>query len=147
MDCNCRGFWLVAINRWIPDSTIGAIGIAEHFECARGRDWLDAGGRGTLFQTIYIGDCSIRRHADVAVGNILGSNIFNLLGILGVSALLQPLPVHARILQFDQWVMLGTSLLLLLLLYTGRRLSRRKAECFVVGYGIYVWLSFAVFGG
>ncbi len=65
---------------------------------------------------------ALRRHADVAIGNILGSNIFNLLGILGISALLQPLPVPARILQFDQWVMLGASLVLLLFLYTGRRL-------------------------
>ena len=88
---------------------------------------------------------ALRRHTDVAVGNILGSNIFNLLGILGVSALLQPLPVHARILQFDQWVMLGTSLLLLLFLHTGRRLSRLEGGILLAGYGVYVGLSFTVF--
>jgi cation:H+ antiporter len=82
----------------------------------------------------------------VAVGNVLGSNIFNLLGILGVSALLQPLPVHARILQFDQWVMLATSLLLLLFLYTGRRLNRYEGGVFLAGYGIYIGLSFTVYG-
>ena len=90
---------------------------------------------------------ALRRHADVAVGNVLGSNIFNLLGILGVSALLQPLPVHARILQFDQWIMLGASLLLLLFLYTGRRLSRLEGGILVAAYCVYIGLSFTVFGG
>ncbi len=52
---------------------------------------------------------ALRRHADVAVGNILGSNIFNVLGILGISAFLQPLPIAARVSQFDQWIMLGSS--------------------------------------
>jgi cation:H+ antiporter len=83
----------------------------------------------------------------VAVGNVLGSNIFNLLGVLGVSALFQPLPVNARILQFDQWIMLGTSLLLLLFLYTGSRLSRLEGGILLAGYGVYIGLSFTVFGG
>lgn len=84
---------------------------------------------------------SLRGHADVAVGNILGSNLFNLLGILGVSALLAPLPIHARILAFDQWVLLGVSLLLLLFLYTGRRLSRLEGAVFLVAYAAYLVLG------
>jgi cation:H+ antiporter len=90
---------------------------------------------------------TLRRHGDVAVGNILGSNIFNLLGILGISALLQPLPVHPRILQFDQWIMLASALLLLLFLYTRRRLSRLEGGLLLSGYVIYIGLSFTVFGG
>lgn len=66
---------------------------------------------------------------------------------LGISALLQPLPVHERVLQFDQWVMLVTALILLLFLYTGRRLSRFEGGALVLGYGIYVALSFTVFAG
>ncbi|MCG5510210.1 calcium/sodium antiporter [Ectothiorhodospira lacustris] len=127
---------------------IGAIGIAAHFGVPEAVIGLTLVAVGTSLPELSISViAAIRRHADVAVGNILGSNIFNLLGILGVSALLQPLPVHARILQFDQWVMLGTSLLLLVFLYTGRRLSRREGGVLLIGYGIYVWLSFTVFGG
>jgi cation:H+ antiporter len=85
---------------------------------------------------------AIRRHGDVAIGNILGSNIFNLLGILGLSALLQPLPVHARVLQFDQWVMLATSALLLLFLYTGHKLNRAEGGILLALYCVYVWFSF-----
>lgn len=127
---------------------IGAIGIAAHFGVPEAVIGLTLVAVGTSLPELSISViAAIRRHADVAVGNILGSNIFNLLGILGVSALLQPLPVHARILQFDQWVMLGTSLLLLLFLYTGRRLSRMEGGGLLIGYGVYVWLSFKVFGG
>ena len=127
---------------------IGAIGIAAYFGVPEAVVGLTLVAVGTSLPELSISViAAIRRHADVAVGNILGSNIFNLLGILGVSALLQPLPVHPRILHFDQWVMLGTSLLLLLFLYTGRRLSRAEGGVLLVGYGIYVWLSFSVFGG
>jgi cation:H+ antiporter len=127
---------------------VGAIGIAAHYGVPEAVIGLTLVAVGTSLPELSISViAAIRRHADVAVGNILGSNIFNLLGILGVSALLQPLPVHARILQFDQWVMLGTSLLLLLFLYTGRRISRFEGGVLVVGYGIYVWLSFTVFSG
>lgn len=126
---------------------IGAIGIAAHFGVPEAVIGLTLVAVGTSLPELSISViAAIRRHADVAVGNILGSNIFNLLGILGVSALLQPLPVHARILQFDQWVMLGTSLLLLFFLHTERRLSRAEGGVLLVGYGIYVWLSFTVFG-
>jgi len=43
--------------------------------------------------------------------------------------------------------MLGASLFLLLFLYTGRRLSRPEGGLLLAGYGVYVWLSFTVFGG
>jgi len=127
---------------------IGAIGIAEHFDVPEAVIGLTLVAVGTSLPELSISViAAIRRHADVAIGNILGSNIFNLLGILGVSALLQPLPVHARILQFDQWVMLGTSSLLLLFLYTGRCVSRLEGGILLAGYGIYVWLSFTIFSG
>ena len=88
---------------------------------------------------------ALRGRADVAVGNILGSNLFNLLGILGISALLQPLPVSPRMLIFDQWVMLASALLLLLVLYTGHRISRTEGALLVAGYTAYVTASFTLF--
>lgn len=126
----------------------GAIGIAQHLGVSEAVIGLTLVAVGTSLPELSISVvAALRRHADVAIGNVLGSNIFNLLGILGVSALLQPLPVHPRVLQFDQWVMLGVSLLLLLFLYTGRRLSRPEGGILLIGYGIYVGLSFTTFGG
>ena len=126
----------------------GGVGIAEHFGVSEAVIGLTLVAVGTSLPELSISViAALRRHADVAVGNVLGSNIFNLLGILGVSALLQPLPVHARILQFDQWVMLGASILLLAFLYTGRRLSRLEGGILLVGYSVYLGLSFISFSG
>ncbi|PKM22974.1 MAG: sodium:calcium antiporter [Gammaproteobacteria bacterium HGW-Gammaproteobacteria-14] len=126
----------------------GAVGIAESFGLSEAVIGLTLVAVGTSLPELSISViAAFRRHADVAIGNILGSNIFNLLGILGISAVLQPLPVHDRILQFDQWVMLVTSLILLLFLYTGSRLSRAEGGLLLLGYGAYVVLSFTVFGG
>jgi Ca2+/Na+ antiporter len=55
---------------------------------------------------------AIRKHADVALGNVIGSNMFNLLGIIGISALVGPIPVDPEFLRFDLWVMLAASLVL-----------------------------------
>lgn len=127
---------------------LGATGIAKHFGVPEAVIGLTLVAVGTSLPELSISViAALRRHADVAVGNVLGSNIFNLLGILGVSALLQPLPVHVRILQFDQWVMLGSSVLLLVFLYTGRRLSRLEGGILLVGYGVYLGLSFTSYGG
>lgn len=82
---------------------------------------------------------AFRRQADVAVGNVLGSNIYNILGIGGVTALISPTSVPRQIATFDNWVMLAVSVLLLLLLWTGRRLTRWEGVLLVAGYGAYVW--------
>lgn len=55
---------------------------------------------------------ALRKQADVAFGNVIGSNMFNLLGIIGVSSLVGKLPVEADLMDFDIWVMLGVSVLL-----------------------------------
>ncbi|MFW5881803.1 MAG: sodium:calcium antiporter [Roseicyclus sp.] len=55
---------------------------------------------------------AIRRHTDVALGNVIGSNMFNLLGIIGISSLVGPIPVDPAILRLDIWVMLAASAVL-----------------------------------
>ncbi|WP_323767145.1 calcium/sodium antiporter [Marinovum sp.] len=55
---------------------------------------------------------ALRKQADVALGNVIGSNMFNLLAIIGVAALIRPIPVDAQFLSFDLWVMLVASLLI-----------------------------------
>ncbi|APZ51995.1 calcium/sodium antiporter [Salipiger abyssi] len=67
---------------------------------------------------------AIRRQADVALGNVIGSNLFNLLAIIGVAALIKPMPVDPEFLRFDLWVMLGASLLLMPFVFWGRDLGR-----------------------
>lgn len=146
--CSAIGIGLVLLIGGSQVLLRGAVGIAEYFHVSEAVIGLTLVAVGTSLPELSVSViAAIRRQADVAVGNILGSNIFNLLGILGISALLQPLPVHARILAFDQWVLLATSLIVLLFLYTGRRLSRLEGGVLVTGYVAYLALSFAVFGG
>jgi len=78
---------------------------------------------------------------DVALGNILGSNIFNILGILGLTAIVQPLSVPVQIVQFDIWVMLATTLLLVTFARTGWRIGRAEGGIMVASYFAYLgWL-------
>jgi cation:H+ antiporter len=121
----------------------GAVGIAQGLGVSEAAIGLTLVAVGTSLPELTISViAALRRHADVAIGNVLGSNIFNLLGILGVSALLQPLEVRGRILDFDQWVMLGVAVLLLVFLYTGRRLSRTEGGVLLIGYAAYIGASY-----
>ncbi|MDX1406299.1 MAG: calcium/sodium antiporter [Woeseiaceae bacterium] len=86
---------------------------------------------------------TLRRHADVAVGNILGSNIFNTLGILGISATLQTLSLEGRMSLIDQWVMLGSTVVLLAFLTTGHRVSRIEGGILLIAYLVYSAAIFA----
>lgn len=82
---------------------------------------------------------AVRREADVAFGNIIGSNIYNILGIGGVTAIIAPSQVPEQIASFDNVVMVAVSALVLLFAYTGRRLARWEGGVLVMGYIGYVW--------
>ena len=79
-----------------------------------------------------------RRQPDVAFGNVIGSNLFNIFGILGLTALVQPLPVPPEIARFDVWVMLGVALFLVAFAVTGWRVSRAEGTAFLLGYAAYL---------
>ncbi len=81
---------------------------------------------------------AIRKQSDVALGNILGSNIYNILGIGGVTALISPSDVPAGIASFDNPVMVAVSLLLLAVAFTGLRIGRREGALMVGCYVGYV---------
>jgi cation:H+ antiporter len=80
-----------------------------------------------------------RRQSDVALGNILGSNIYNILGILGLTALIAPTEVPAQIAGFDSLVMVAVSAALLVFAWTGLRIGRREGGALLAGYVLYVW--------
>ncbi len=81
---------------------------------------------------------AIRNHADVALGNVLGSNVFNVFGMLGLTAVIEPLAINRAFLDLDMWVMLGVSALLLVFLTTGNRLNRGESLFLLAGYAAYV---------
>lgn len=83
---------------------------------------------------------AIRRQADIAFGNIIGSNIFNILAILGITAILEPIRVPPELLQADVWIMLGATVMLLLFSISGWRISRIEGGVLLVAYGGYLLL-------
>ena len=124
---------------------IGAVGMAAALGVSETAVGLILVAMGTSMPELSVSIvAAFRGHADVAIGNVLGSNIFNVLGILGIAATIAPLPIPERIMQVDQWVMLGASLALLLFLYTDRRLSRLEGGIFLLCYASYAVLSFTV---
>jgi cation:H+ antiporter len=86
---------------------------------------------------------ALRRHGDVALGNVVGSNIFNLLGILGATALFRPIPVPAQIAQFDNWVMLAATVLFIVFAATKATLERWEGGVLLAAYAAYVALLLA----
>ena len=84
---------------------------------------------------------AMRGHSGVAMGNVIGSNTFNILGILGVTALVARVPVDPQILRFDNPVMIAVSLLLLPFVFGRKDMGRRTGLLFVALYALYAtWL-------
>ncbi|KJH74876.1 calcium/sodium antiporter [Pseudomonas sp. ES3-33] len=86
---------------------------------------------------------ALRGQREIAVGNVIGSNLFNLLGVLGVTALIAPTPlsVSPNALDFDLPVMLGVAALCLPIFYSGYRVTRAEGLVFLglyLAYGLHV---------
>lgn len=82
---------------------------------------------------------ALRGHTDVALGNVVGSNLFNILAVIGTVALVTPLTVPQQVLDFDLWVMLGVTILMMPYLLGRLRLGRVIGATFLLGYIAYVF--------
>lgn len=125
----------------------GALGISEALQISEAVVGLTVVAVGTSLPELTISLLAvIRGNTDVAVGNILGSNLFNLLGILGIAVLFEPISVNQRILEFDQWILLGTAIILFIFMMTGRKLTRGEGIILLTGYILYVTVSYIFIG-
>ena len=86
---------------------------------------------------------ALRRHADVALGNVIGSNLFNLLGIMGVAVLVGPVPVEESFLAKDLWVMLAATLMLVPFVFLTRDITRVWGVVLTTLYVGYIVWAFA----
>jgi cation:H+ antiporter len=84
---------------------------------------------------------AFRKQSEIAIGNIVGSNIFNVLGILGVTALIAPIPIEARFLTFDLPVMIAASVLFAVLLLTRPIVGRVLGVGLLILYVVYVYFA------
>ncbi|WP_068114333.1 calcium/sodium antiporter [Tropicimonas marinistellae] len=83
---------------------------------------------------------ALKRQGDVAFGNVVGSNIYNILGIGGATALIAPSWVPGEIAGFDAPLMVGITAVLVLFAATGRRIARWEGLALLAGYGGYLYV-------
>lgn len=116
----------VGILGWGADLLVsGASAIATAAGMAERVIGLTLVAVGTSLPELVTSVLAARRgESGIALGNVMGSNIFNILGILGVTALIQPIPVHPRTTDIDNWVMLATALVLFPVIRSGFRVTR-----------------------
>ena len=81
---------------------------------------------------------AVRKETDVAIGNVIGSNLFNILAILGVASLFGQLPAPEIFLRFDLWVMLASAALLGPLVLWGWTLTRMAGVALLLAYAAYI---------
>ena len=84
----------------------------------------------------------LRGEADHVVGAIIGSNMFNILGAIGISATLRTLPIDEKLFHFELPALLGFTLLMAVFLYTGRRIVRWEGIVLLCGYGVFMGFLF-----
>jgi cation:H+ antiporter len=130
---------LVLGGGWLVD---GAVAIARFLGVSNAVIGLTVVAVGTSLPELATSLlAAAKKHGDIAVGNIVGSNIFNILCVLGTSALVAPLP-RGNIAWLDLGVMLIFSLALLPLMRSDFLLKRWEGAAFVAAYLAYmIWLG------
>jgi cation:H+ antiporter len=121
----------------------GALGLARAAGMSERVVGLTVVALGTsLPELAFTIAAALKKQQEMAVSNVLGSNVFNLLMILGATGLLRPIHVDPRTATLDVWVMLVLTLLLFPLVFRGRNLSRPAGVGLVAAYGGYLlWLA------
>ena len=129
---------------WGSDLMVkGAVGVAKQAGISEAVIALSIVAIGTSLPELFISlFASFRGHASLAIGNIIGSNISNILLIIGVVASMGPLNVSPEIANRDVWVMLAVAIMGLALMRSGRRMSRMEGLFSLVLYTLYVTYLF-----
>ncbi|MEM7473252.1 MAG: calcium/sodium antiporter [Pseudomonadota bacterium] len=83
---------------------------------------------------------ALRNKADVAIGNVIGSNMFNLLGIMGIAALVGPMPVPPSFLVLDLWVMLGASVVIAPIVFKNLSIGKTWGVGLTLAYIAYLFM-------
>jgi cation:H+ antiporter len=121
----------------------GAIRVAENLGISDAVIGLTVIAVGTSLPELAAGvTAAIRRQSAIAIGNVIGSNIFNSLGILGITAVVIPLDVPDQIAHFDFWIMMATALAILPLAFWMHRISRPVGAIMVAAYAAYMIVVF-----
>ncbi|MBL1279311.1 MAG: calcium/sodium antiporter [Fluviicola sp.] len=81
---------------------------------------------------------AFKKETDISIGNLIGSNIFNIFAVIGLTSMVKPIEVSQSVIEFDMLWMIGITLLLLLVLYTGKKIGRLKGVILFSSYVAYI---------
>lgn len=120
-----------------------AVAIAKTFAVPQSVIGLTVVAIGTSVPEIALAVlASFRRHGDIILGNVLGSNIFNSFFILGTTAMIKPIEVAPHIMHIDIWLMLAASVIMALLVLFTSTISRLIGAILLAAYLLYVMILY-----
>lgn len=129
---------------WGADLLVdGAVGVAREFNIEERIIAITVIAFGTSAPELATSLIAVyRRQDEISLGNLIGSNIFNILGILGTTSILSPIYVNPKIKSFDFLFMVGIPLLIFPLILFKKRLSKWEGLLLIFSYIIYIFLIF-----
>ncbi|MBL7964059.1 MAG: calcium/sodium antiporter [Flavobacteriales bacterium] len=119
----------------------GAVGLAEWAGMSQQLIGLTVVAVGTSMPELITSIvAALRKQPDISLGNLIGSNIFNLLGILGLTAMVRPIPVDSVAFRTDLWAMMLVALVLFPMMRIGGRMGRWQGAVVLCSYLVYIWI-------
>ena len=117
----------------------GAVGIAESFGMEKRIIGLTVVAFGTSVPELVTSSvAALKKETDISSGNLIGSNIFNIMAVIGITAMVKPIPVQEKAVSFDMIWMLAISFGLILLMLIGKKLNRFKGALLLATYIVYI---------
>ena len=135
---------IVALGLGARALVFGATGVALRVGVSEGIVGTTVVALGTSLPELAATIRSVMaKQSDIAVGNVVGSNIFNLLSVLGITAMIHPL-VASPSMEMHLWIMLSVSVLMVVFAMIRPAMGRLVGMCFLLLYGAYIAFAFVV---
>ncbi len=135
---------IVALGLGARAMVFGATGVALRVGVSEGIVGTTVVALGTSLPELAATIRSVMaKQSDIAVGNVVGSNIFNLLSVLGITAMIHPL-VASPSMEMHLWIMLSVSVLMVVFAMIRPAMGRLVGMCFLLLYGAYIAFAFVV---
>lgn len=117
----------------------GAVQIAESYGMSKALIGVTIVAFGTSAPELVASTvAAYRQQTDISVGNLVGSNIFNIMAVVGLTATVKPIKVDSVIMSFDIYWMVGVALFMIPVLYVGAKVGRLKGVLLLLSYFSYI---------
>ncbi|MCT4581681.1 MAG: calcium/sodium antiporter [Flavobacteriales bacterium] len=117
----------------------GAVTIAKYFDLSDRVIGVTVVAFGTSAPELVASTvAAYRQQTDISVGNLIGSNLFNIMAVLGITSMVTPISVEQSVLSFDMFWVVGIALAMLPILFIGKKIGRIKGVLLLGSYVSYI---------